>query len=73
MRYLPSDATNVNPIEQSADLTKALKDKSATFAAKATRSAFGRFYTPPEHADFRDHSPEELRQLRVAAWLGITR
>ena len=73
MRYLPPDDSNVNPIEQSADLTKALKDKSATFAAQAARSAFGRFYTPPEHAVFCDHSPEELRQLRVAAWLGITR
>ncbi len=52
--YLPPDDSNVKPIEQSADLTKALNDKSAIFAIGA----------------FHDRAilPLHFGRRRIAAW-----
>ena len=69
MRYLPSDDSIVNPIDGSVDLTKALKDKSSSFAAEAARSAFGRRYPAEGHDSFIDRRPGELAILRAARGL----
>ena len=60
MRYLRPDDSNVKPIDQSIDLTKALKDKSSTFAVTAARVAFGRNYPAEGHDGFVDRAPGEL-------------
>ena len=66
MRYLPSDDSNVNPIDLSADLTAAHEHRSASFAAEAVHSAFGRRYPVEGHDGFIDRAPGEIAILRAA-------
>ena len=42
-------------------------DQRRAFATKAAQAELGRFYISPEHADFVDRAPDEIKRLRAAA------
>ena len=73
MHLLFHQEHEIKSADRSADLTKALKDKSSTFAAEAARFAFGKNYPAEGHDGFVDRRPGELSILRAAGWLGSNR
>ncbi len=73
MRYLPPDESNVKPVDRSAGLTKALKDKSSTIAVQTASSAIGRNHPAMGDDEVVDRPPGVIAILRAAGWLGSNR
>ena len=73
MEPLQLPASKDNPADSSADQTGATPLNRVALATALAQAAFGYFYAPPAHADFRDRTPSELAAIRLSMGLGAAR
>ncbi len=47
--------------------------RRTAFAASAAQVELGAAYSPPDHSEFHDRSPAEVRAARESRWVGVAR
>ena len=68
MQPLQLRTIEIKPVDRSADATETPGPNKPDFATRVAQAEFGRAYVPPEHADFVDRSPGQVRAAQEEAW-----